>query len=92
MRDLASARPGDARLNARLVELVAAFIVYSNSSLPDTCSSWGDLQAAYRFFSNRHVQARSIFAAHAQSTRDRLNGRGTVLVAQDTTFFNGRWG
>lgn len=88
LRELLSARLGDARLNVRLAKLVAAFSVHPNGSLPETFKTWGDLKAAYRFFSNRRVQARSIFDAHAQSTRQRLDGRPVVLVAQDTTFFN----
>ena len=88
LRELLSARLGDARLNVRLAKLVAAFIVAPNGSLPETFQTWGDLKAAYRFFSNRRVQARSVFEAHAQSTMGRLQGRPIVLVAQDTTFFN----
>ena len=88
LRELLPARLGDARLNVRLAKLVAAFSVNPNGSLPETFSTWGDLKAAYRFFSNRRVQARSIFEAHAQSTTKRLEGRPIVLVAQDTTFFN----
>jgi hypothetical protein len=88
LRELLAARFGDARLNVRLAKVVAAFIVYPNGSLPETFRTWGDLKATYRFFSNRRVQARSIFNAHAQSTVERPKGRPTVLVAQDTTFFN----
>jgi hypothetical protein len=69
-------------------ETVAAFSVHPNGSLPETFRNWGDLKAAYRSFSNRRVQARSSFDAHAQSTVKRLEGRRTILVAQDTTFFN----
>ena len=43
---------------------------------------------AYRFFSNRRVQARNIFEAHAASTMERVKGRRVVLAAQDTTYFN----
>jgi len=88
LAELLSARFGDARLNIRLAKLVAAFSVHPNGSLPETFRTWGDLKAAYRFFSNRRVQPRCIFDAHAQSTVKRLEGRRTVLIAQDTTFFN----
>ncbi len=88
MREFVSARLGDARLRLRLAKLVAAFTVYPNGSLPQTFSDWGSLKAAYRFFSNRRVQARSIFDAHAASTMERLQGHPVVLAAQDTTYFN----
>ena len=88
MREFVSARLGDARLRLRLAKLVAAFTGYPNGSLPQTFTDWGSLKAAYRFFSNRRVQARSIFAAHAASTMETLKGHPIVLAAQDTTYFN----
>lgn len=88
MREFITARLGDARLHQRLAKLVATFLLYPNGSLPETFREWGSLKAAYRFFSNRRVQARAIFAAHTDATLRRLEGRPTVLVAQDTTFFN----
>lgn len=88
MRELITARLGDARLRLRLAKLVAAFILYPNGSLPETFKDWGSLKAAYRFFSNRRVQPRAVFDAHKDATLRRMEGRPLVLVAQDTTFFN----
>ncbi len=47
LREMVSARLGDARLNGRLARLLAAFISYPNGSQPDTFKSWGDLKAAH---------------------------------------------
>ena len=88
MRELITARLGDARLGVRLAKILTALIAYPNGSLPETFKDWGPLKATYRFFSNRRVQVRAIFDAHSDATAGRLEGRPLVLVAQDTTFFN----
>lgn len=84
MREMITARLGDARLGVRLAKILAGLITYPNGSLPETFKDWGSLKATYRFFSNRRVQARAILEAHHDATA----GRSLVLVAQDTSFFN----
>jgi len=70
----------------RLAKLVATFIAYPNGPLPQAYTDWGSLKAACRFFSNRRVQARSLFDAHAASTMQRIEGHRVVVAAQDTTY------
>lgn len=50
--------------------------------------SGGGAKAAYRFFSNRRVEAAEIVRAQAVCTARQVAPGGTVLVVQDTTSFN----
>ncbi len=49
---------------------------------------WAGLKAGYRFFDNPKVTPAQLLAPHRAATWERAAAEGTVLVAQDTTYFN----
>src|SRR5215208_5081777 len=84
-QELASARLGDARLNQRLVRIVADKLANPTASIPQASGSWAATKATYRFLDSKQVAADSIRTAHADATRSRIHHHDTVLVLQDTT-------
>lgn len=82
LRDVAL---GDARLGARLFAIAATLADHPEQSLPQAFGSWAATKAAYRFFSNRRVDAGRILTAHRKATVRRIAGRDLVLSVQDTT-------
>jgi hypothetical protein len=87
-KELATLSLGDQRLNRRAKQLLGAFAMQPNASIPQACGNWHQAKAAYRFFENPAVEAKAILAAHRQSTLGRVHGRPVVLAVQDTTFLN----
>src|SRR6266498_4593635 len=79
---------GDVRRDARLVQLATVLGAQPNASLPDATDDPAILKAAYRFFSNDHVQAEAILASHVQSTIRRMQAVELVLAPQDTTYLD----
>src|SRR6266498_2136264 len=79
---------GDVRRDARLVQLATVLGAQPNASLPDATDDPAMLKAAYRFFSNDHVQAEAILASHVQSTIRRMQAVELVLAPQDTTYLD----
>lgn len=79
---------GDRRLNRRLTELAACFLLQPTASIPKACGSWSATKAAYRFFSNPDVNSQDLIAPHLRQTVGRIAGHQRVLVVQDTTGLN----
>lgn len=79
----------DERLNRRFHLLLTKLWGGIGQSIPLACQDWANTKAAYRFFSNAHVNEEAILAGHFQSTRERfIATQGPVLVLQDTTVFS----
>lgn len=83
--EMRSVNLGNERLNRRLVQIVEDLAACPESSVPQASRSSAALQAMYRFWSNRRIQADQILAAHRQSTIDRIEGYPIVYAIQDTT-------
>jgi hypothetical protein len=79
---------GDKRLNNRFANLLNAFSITPNNSIPGTCKSWGETIAAYRFFNNTNVTQEKILASHIEATMERIREQEVVLIPQDTTEIN----
>jgi len=79
---------GDVRRDARLVQLATVLGAQPTASLPHATDDPAMLKAAYRFFSNDHVQAEAILASHVQSTHRRMQAVELVLAPQDTTYLD----
>lgn len=75
----------DARLNKRLVRLVADLAARPAASVPEAAADWAPTKAAYRFFDNRRVEPDAIRRPHARATLERLPADGPLLAIQDTT-------
>lgn len=78
---------GDARLNERLVRLCSRFSDSPESPINQACTDWAETKAAYRFFSNRNVDASAITKAHILKTAERAKAHKTILALQDTSYF-----
>lgn len=78
---------GDERRSNRLVALGKALAVVPAASFPKALGDGAELEAAYRFLSNRAVKSESILAPHFRETSLRCAERDTVVIAHDTTDF-----
>jgi hypothetical protein len=83
--ELQSVNLGNERLNRRLVQIVEDLASCPESSVPQASRSPAALQAMYRFWSNRRINADQILAAHRASTIARIEGYPIVYAIQDTT-------
>jgi len=79
---------GDARRDARLVQLARELGERPEASLPQALERAGALKAAYRFFDNADIAHEKILASHVASSIERMRGRELVLAVQDTTFID----
>lgn len=87
--EIAGCGLGDARLNRRLGEMLAAMGERPGKSLPTAFQDWANTKAAYRFFSNEKVGEDKILAGHFQASGLRVRAsEGPILMLQDTTEFS----
>ena len=82
--ELRQVQLGDARLNKRLVKVVGTLASHAASSVPEACDSWAETKGVYRLWDSPRVTPQAIRQAHVQSTVERSEGLGEVLVIQDT--------
>src|SRR5215208_5467697 len=87
-QELASARLGDARLNQRLVRIVADKLANPTASIPQASGSWTATKATYRFLASAQFSTDRIRQAPLDATRTRVAPLDSVLVLQDTTELN----
>jgi hypothetical protein len=76
---------GDARLSARLGQLVGALAARPAQSLPVSMGSQAALEATYRFLGNKRISPAAILAPHIERTHERCRERGPVLAVFDTS-------
>ena len=76
---------GDARRNARAVQLGAALACRPEASLPQQTGSWGEVKAAYRLLNEPDVTHAALSEPHWQATRRQAAQAHTVLFVQDTS-------
>jgi len=87
--EFAAADLGDARRNARLAKLAAAFFEKPTADIPEACGSAAAARAAYRFLKHGSTTMKAILAPHYEATAGRVAAEGgVILAAQDTTFLN----
>ena len=79
---------GDARLDRRLLQIVAAFMASPMSSIPQACGGWAGAKAAYRFLDNDKVDPQIIYERHRKSALERAKGKPVVLAIADTTMLD----
>ena len=73
---------GDQRLSARYVR-----ILEQDASFPHMVRTSAELEAAYRFFSNKKVSFDKLLCPHVAATVERCQQLPEVIVAHDTTEF-----
>lgn len=76
---------GHEKRNQRAVQIAAAFATQPGHSIPQTCGSWYDVQATYRFFGHPEVTPDELQATHRDLVLARLQQPGTYLLVEDTT-------
>ncbi len=85
IKEMKSADLKDARINARLNEVLSQLSQRPTHSIPAACGGNAEMAGAYRLFDNPKATFERILAPHAQVTRERMVGQQTVLLVQDTT-------
>lgn len=85
IEELCTAELKDARIHARLCEVLTQLGQRPAASIPTACGGHAETTAAYRLFDNDKVSFAGILEAHATATRRRLAAQSTVLLVQDTT-------
>ncbi len=86
-RELANARFGDKRLDARLTKLVDCAARRPGKSFPGISNSVAELEATYRFLSNPKVTPDRILSGHIKATVSRASESDRPVIAHDTTDF-----
>lgn len=83
--EFAMASLGDRRRTARLVNIASHLAASPSGTLPGAFSSWDELKAAYRFFSQPKVGPEQILGPHHQRTLAACREPGEYLLIEDTT-------
>ena len=86
--ELASVDLGAARLNKRLIRIVADKVANPTASIPQASGTWAATKATYAFLSSKQFATDRILQAHLDATHARAAAQQTVLVLQDTTELN----
>jgi hypothetical protein len=84
--DFAGARLADRRHHRRLTTIARRAMAAPRSSFPRMMRDDGELEGAYRLFSNRAVSPTTILDAHYEATAARVQAsEGPAIVIHDTT-------
>lgn len=83
--ELGGAGLGDARLDARAVEILGSFMAAPQASIPRACGGWAKAKATYRFLDNANVDPEILYERHRKSTLGRCAGEKVLLCVSDTT-------
>lgn len=81
---------GDARLDKRFRSLLVDLAGHCGKTLASSFESLSKIKASYRFFANKRVNLHTMLAPHIERTAERIRTHGaeTVLLLQDTTYFD----
>lgn len=83
--ELAEAYFYDLRLTKRAQKLVTDLFNGIGNSIPGSCQSRAETEAAYRFFDNECVTLKRILNPHFNATIERIKQHKFVLFIQDST-------
>ena len=86
-RELGRAKLRSVQNEDRLKQIIEKLAARPDKGLPQILGDESQLEGAYRFFRNEHVQPEALFAAHAEETRLRATQARAVVIAHDTTTF-----
>ena len=79
---------GDKRLSSRLVKLVDKLSEQPTNPINQSCQSWSETKAAYRFLKNEKVNCAEICKSHSLRTKERARQYDVIISASDKSFFN----
>lgn len=77
------AKLGDARRNSRAIKIANDLLSKPSSSLPEQCSNWSALKAAYRFFNEEDVTFEALQQSHRAQVIQQAKQPGITLFIQD---------
>jgi len=83
--EFALAQLGDQRRTQRLVKIATRLAQSPGGTLPQAMPDWGELKAAYRFFSQPKVTPEQILGPHWERTQAACLEPGEYLLIEDTT-------
>ena len=86
--ELGNAGLGDARLDARLVRILAGFMSAPEGSIPRSSGGWSAAKATYRLFDNANVDPQVIIERHRLNVLERAGAEPIVLAIGDTTMLD----
>ena len=75
----------DKRLDKRLLLIAKQLAEQFGKNVSSSFSTWKDIKAAYRFFSNTKVTIKELLSSHVTETLARVKTNERVLFIQDTT-------
>jgi hypothetical protein len=83
--EFALAQLGDQRRTQRLVKIATCLAQSPGGTLPQAMPQWGELKAAYRFFSQPRNSYEQILGPHWERTQAACLEAGEYLLIEDTT-------
>jgi Transposase DNA-binding/Transposase DDE domain len=86
--EFALARLGDQRRTQRLVKIATRLAQSPGGTLPQAMPQWGELKAAYRFFSQPKITPEDILRPHWERTQAACCEPGEYLLIEDTTLLD----
>src|SRR3974390_2987158 len=86
--EFALARLGDQRRTQRLVKIATRLAQSPGGTLPQALPQWGELKAAYRFFSQPKITHEDILRSHWERTQACCCEPGEYLLIEDTTLLD----
>jgi hypothetical protein len=87
-QEFAGLKFGDARLDARGVQVAESLSASPEASFPDLTTDDSELEALYRFLNNDKVTPEELLRPHFEATARRAASASRVVVAHDTTGFS----
>lgn len=78
-------RLGDPRRTARLIKLASSIAKQPGKPLVSITQSPADMEGAYRFIRNEHIDANAIAESGFQATAERAQSHDLLLALEDTT-------
>ena len=86
--EFAFAQLGDSRRQQRLLKIAASLAASPGGTLPQACTDWAELKAAYGFFGQCGVTFEAVLAPHLERTRQACRQPGDYLLIEDTTLLD----
>ena len=78
----------DKRLSKRLLSIAKQVAAQFGKNISSSFSTWKEIKAAYRFFSNTKVTIKKLLSSHVKETLARVKTHSRVFFIQDTTYIN----
>jgi hypothetical protein len=90
MEEFLNINLGDMRLSRRLEHLADLLGNEFGAGIPEACRDGSEIKAAYRFFSNAHINAELLLKTHLfnSTLRVKMSEKNVFILVQDSTTFS----